>query len=93
MLNEFNSNAISFGVAIWNGKDWEEALKDSVYSGLKVGGVAWAGSIVAAQLGRTGMEQTLRGATDYLVKNIKYVHQLQNLFFALTGTELQFAEE
>ena len=48
----------------------EEALKDSVYSGLKVGGVAWAGSIVAAQLGRTGMEQTLRGVTDYLVKNI-----------------------
>ena len=74
------SSAISFGVAIWNGKDWEDALKDSVYSGLKVGGVAWAGSIVAAQLGRTGMEQTLRGATDYLVKNMgsKAYHLLAN---------------
>lgn len=74
------SSAISFGVAIWNGKDWEEALKDSVYSGLKVGGVAWAGSIVAAQLGRTGMEQTLRGTTDYLVKNMgsKAYHLLAN---------------
>lgn len=74
------SSAISFGVAIWNGKYWEEALKDSVYTGLKVGGVAWAGSIVAAQLGRTGMEQTLRGVTDYLVKNMgsKAYHLLAN---------------
>lgn len=74
------SSAISFGVAIWNGKEWEEALKDSVYSGLKVGGIAWAGSIVAAQLGRTGMEQALRGATDYLVKNMgsKAYHLLAN---------------
>ncbi len=74
------SSAISFSVAIWNGKNWEDALKDSVYSGLKVGGVAWAGSIVAAQLGRTGMEQTLRGATDYLVKNMgsKAYHLLAN---------------
>ncbi len=74
------SSAISFGVAIWNGKEWEEALKDSVYSGLKVGGIAWAGSIVAAQLGRTGMEQALRGATDYLVKNMgsRAYHLLAN---------------
>ena len=74
------SSAISFSVAIWNGKEWEEALKDSVYSGLKVGGIAWAGSIVAAQLGRTGIEQALRGATDYLVKNMgsKAYHLLAN---------------
>lgn len=74
------SSAISFGVAIWSGKEWKEALKDSVYSGLKVGGIAWAGSIVAAQLGRTGMEQALRGATDYLVKNMgsKAYHLLAN---------------
>jgi hypothetical protein len=74
------SSAISFSIAVWNGKKWEEALKDSVYSGLKVGGVAWAGSIVASQLGRTGMEQALRGATDYLVKNMgsKAYHLLAN---------------
>ncbi|MBN2479000.1 MAG: hypothetical protein JXA94_02105 [Parachlamydiales bacterium] len=74
------SSALSFSIAVWNGKKWEEALKDSVYSGLKVGGVAWAGSIVAAQLGRTGMEQALRGATDYLVKNMgsKAYHLLAN---------------
>jgi len=27
------------------------------------------------------------------LRHFEYVHQLQNLFFALTGTELQFAEE
>lgn len=74
------SSVLSFSIAVWNGKDWDEALKDSVYSGLKVGGVAWAGSIVAAQLGRTGMEQALRGTTDYLVKNMgsKAYHLLAN---------------
>jgi hypothetical protein len=29
---------------------------------------------------------------DVIVKEIQYVHQLQNLYFALTGNELQIAE-
>lgn len=36
----------------------------------------------------TGLEKTDLFHMDY-----EFVHQLQNLFFALTGTELQFAEE
>lgn len=64
------SSVISFSVAIWNGQDIQSAIKSSIYSGLKVGGIAWAGSILAAQLGRTGLEQALRGTTDYLVKCI-----------------------
>ncbi|MDF1875216.1 hypothetical protein JHD48_05685 [Sulfurimonas sp. SAG-AH-194-I05] len=64
------SSVISFSVAIWNGDSFDKALKSSIYSGLKVGGVAWAGSILAAQLGRTGLEQALRGTTDYIVKSM-----------------------
>lgn len=30
---------------------------------------------------------------DYLLTDISYVHQLQNLFFALTGQELEFSPE
>ena len=33
-------------------------------------GVAWISSVVAAQLGRTGIEQTLRGSTDWVVKQM-----------------------
>lgn len=64
------SAAISFAIAIWKGEDWDKALEISCYSGLKVGGVAWVSSIIAAQLGRTGIEQGLRGVTDWAVRQI-----------------------
>lgn len=64
------SAAITFAVSLWNGDDWESALESSCYVGLKVGGVAWVSSIITAQLGRTGIEQSLRGATDWIVQQM-----------------------
>ncbi|ELY3543852.1 hypothetical protein SMX40_001683 [Cronobacter turicensis] len=64
------SAAVSFAVCLWNGEDWEKALESSCYAGLKVGGVAWISSIISAQLGRTGIEQSLRGATDWIVQQM-----------------------
>ncbi|MCY4388243.1 MAG: hypothetical protein OXC18_14215 [Desulfurellaceae bacterium] len=64
------SAALSFAVAVWNGEDWEKALKGACHTGLKVGGIAWVSSVVAAQLGRTGVEQSLRGATNWVVKGM-----------------------
>ena len=64
------SAALSFAASIWNGEDLETALKQACETGIKVGGVAWVGSIVAAQLGRTGVEQALRGSTDWIVRQM-----------------------
>lgn len=64
------SSIISFSIAIWNGEKWEQALKNSIYSGLKVGGTVWASSILASQLGRTGFEQALRGTTNRIVDSM-----------------------
>lgn len=64
------SAAVSFAVEMWNGKEWGEALKSSCYVGLNVGGVAWISSIITAQLGRTGVEQSLRGTTDWVVNQM-----------------------
>lgn len=64
------SSAISFAVAMWNGKDWDIALESACYDGLKVGGIAWVSSILAAQIGRTGVEQGLRGGTDWVVQQM-----------------------
>lgn len=64
------SSVLSFSVAIWNGEDISVAIKDSCYAGIKVGGMSWASSIITAQLGRTGLEQSLRGATDFTVKSL-----------------------
>jgi TPR repeat protein len=64
------SAAISFAIAIWSGEDFEVALESACYSGLKVGGIAWVSSIVSSQVGRTGVEQSLRGTTDWLTSQI-----------------------
>lgn len=64
------SAALSFAVSIWNGDGPETALEKACVTGVKVGGIAWAGSILAAQLGRTGLEQALRGSTDWVVKQM-----------------------
>lgn len=64
------SAAVSFAVSLWSGEDWEKALESSCYVGLKVGGVAWVSSIITAQLGRTGIEQGLRGTTDWVVQQM-----------------------
>lgn len=64
------SAALSFAVSIWNGDDPGAALKQACKTGVKVGGLAWISSIVAAQIGRTGFEQTLRGSTDWVVRQL-----------------------
>ena len=46
------SAALSFAVSIWNGEDPEVALEQACKTGVKVGGIAWISSVVAAQLGR-----------------------------------------
>ncbi|WP_408900164.1 hypothetical protein [Photobacterium piscicola] len=61
------SSAISFAVQLWNGEEWDLALKSACYDGLKAGGVTWACGILSSQAGRTGVEQSLRGTTDWLV--------------------------
>ncbi len=72
--------AISFAHALWNGEDWNAAVKLAASSGLKVGGAAWLTSIISAQLARTGVEGAMRPATDFMVKKLgaKTAAQLAN---------------
>lgn len=64
--------AISFGCAVWNGEDWDVALRSSAWQGLKSGICSGASSVGAAQLGRTGVEKYLIGTTDWLTDKIGY---------------------
>lgn len=66
------SAIIAFSCSLWSGDDWKKALEESCYTGLKVGGTAWASSIISSQVGRTGVEQSLRGTTDWVVRNLGY---------------------
>lgn len=64
------SAALSFALSMWRGEELGAALRRACETGVKVGGVAWISSIVAAQLGRTGFENALRSATDMIVKQL-----------------------
>ena len=64
------SAAVVFALAVWNGAEADDALKQSCFTGLQIGSMAWVASILAAQLGRTGVEQSLRSTTDWTVKQL-----------------------
>ncbi|MCX5964859.1 MAG: hypothetical protein NT070_17500 [Cyanobacteria bacterium] len=64
------SAIISFAHSIWSGESPEVAIKEACFSGIKVGGITWVSSILMAQIGRTGVEKSLRPLTDYAVKNM-----------------------
>lgn len=61
------SAIMTFAVSLWRTEDLEVSLKNGALSGIQVGGIAWVSSIGSAQLGRTGVERSLRPATDALV--------------------------
>ena len=73
---------ITMAVKLWNGEQWQAALDAACFEGLCVGGVAWASSIAAAQMGRTSLETSMRAGTDWLVKQMgsKVASTLANSF-------------
>lgn len=62
------STAMNFAVAVWNGKPFDEAIKDSAAAGLKVGGTAFVTTVLASQMQRTALNSLLRGTTDQVVR-------------------------
>lgn len=61
------SAAITFAIASWNGKNFDEALEESVNAGLKVGGIAWASSILVGQMAKAGLNSALVPASDAII--------------------------
>ncbi|MFP7299041.1 hypothetical protein [Neobacillus niacini] len=64
------SSAISFAVNIWRGESFEVAMENSVKEGLKVFGTTFISNILTSQIGKTGIDKTLRPVTDALVKKM-----------------------
>lgn len=58
---------ITFATSVWNGEDFDHALKLATYSGLKVGGTAFVTSIVASQLSKAGLNSALVGGSEAIV--------------------------
>jgi len=58
---------ITLATFVWNGEDFEDALKIATYSGLKVGGTAFVTSILVAQLSKAGLNSALVVSSEAIV--------------------------
>lgn len=58
---------ITLATSVWNGDDFDDALKLATYSGLKVGGTAFITSILASQLSKAGLNSALVGSSEAIV--------------------------
>lgn len=61
---------ISFATSVWNGDAVETALKNAVYSGVKVGGTTFISAILAGQLSKAVLNSLLVGTSESLVKTM-----------------------
>ena len=61
------SAVLTFATSVWNGEDFDVALKNATYSGLKVGGTAFITSILASQLSKAGLNSALVGSSEAIV--------------------------
>lgn len=64
------SAVIQFAACIWNHDDVETALKTSLYTGLRTLGNTFVISVLASQLGRTGLQTLLIPGSQAIVKAI-----------------------
>lgn len=58
---------ITFATSVWNGEDFNYALKTAAYSGLKVGGTAFITSVIASQLSKAGLNSALVGSSEAVI--------------------------
>ena len=58
---------LTLATSVWNGEDFDDALKLAAYSGIKVGGTAFAASVIAAQLSKAGLNSALVSSSETIV--------------------------
>lgn len=58
---------ITFATSVWNGEDFDDAIKLATYSGIKVGGTAFVTSVIVAQLSKAGLNSALVSSSEAIV--------------------------
>lgn len=76
------SATINFAVSIWNGESFDIALEKATFTGLRIGGTAFASAILVGQLEKAGMHTVLMETSQNIVKLIgpKASATLVNIF-------------
>ncbi|WP_288993885.1 hypothetical protein [uncultured Turicibacter sp.] len=61
------SATLTFATAIWNGEDFDIALKNASYAGLRVGGTTFVTAVLAGQLSKAGLNSALVGSSEAVI--------------------------
>ena len=61
------STVLSFATSVWQGEEFEVALKNATYTGLKVGGTTFITAVLASQLSKAGLNSALVGSSEAIV--------------------------
>ena len=61
------STALSFATSVWNGEEFDVAIKNATYTGLKVGGTTFVTAVLASQLSKAGLNSALVGSSEAIV--------------------------
>ena len=81
------SSLAAFAQVLWKTGDFKAAAKSALWTGLRVYGLSFAGSILASQISRTGAVNVLQPVMINLAKNLdaQVVQGFVNAFRALAG--------
>lgn len=61
------STVLSFATSVWNGENFDVALKNATYTGLKVCGTTFVTAVLAGQLSKAGLNSALVSSSEALV--------------------------
>lgn len=61
------STVLSFATSIWNGEEFDVAIKNATYTGLKVGGTTFITAVLASQLSKAGLNSALVSSSEAIV--------------------------
>lgn len=61
------STVLTFATSIWNDENFDVAIKNAAYSGLKVGGTTFITAVLSSQLSKAGLNSALVGGSEAIV--------------------------
>lgn len=85
------SAAVRFAIGMWRGEELGVATAAAAKTGLQIGGVTFAASVLSAQIGRTGIDTMMAPLSTALVERLG-PDMTRKLAQLLSGRELATAE-
>ena len=61
------STVLAFATSVWNGDEFDIAIKTATYTGLKVGGTTFVTAVLSSQLSKAGLNSALVSSSEAIV--------------------------